>query len=125
MFLATLSTLNFSLALLVGLLSTPLSVLGTPPVSSPSPSTAPYSFSTEVNDKSRRGRKLVESLVLHLLSPPVVAFAGCRWWGVDVGDMLLEAAFGWRVSGLWTQVVVWCIWWPAWLAGAVVASPLL
>lgn len=123
MFLATLSTLNFSLALLVGLFSTPLSFLGTPPIADPSPSFVPYAASSF--GESTKSRKILASVLLHLLSPPVVAFAGCSWWGVDVGEMLLEAAFGWTVSGLWTQVVVWCIWWPAWLVGAVVASPLL
>lgn len=116
MFLATLSTLNFSLALIVGLLSTPLSFLGRQPISFPS---------SEEPPKTGTATKLFESALLHLLSPPAVAFAGSRWWGVDVGQMLLEAAFGWRVSGLWTQVVVWCVWWPAWLVGAVIVSPLL
>lgn len=124
MFLATLSTLNFSLALLVGLFSTPLSFLGTPPIADPSPSFVPYAASSSFAGLTK-SRKFLASVLLHVLSPPVVAFAGCSWWGVDVGEMLLEAAFGWTVSGLWTQVVVWCIWWPAWLVGAVVASPLL
>lgn len=119
MFLATLSTLNFSLAFLIGLLSAPLSFLGSQPLSHPSPS------STSGAPKSTLAKKLFENALLHLISPPVVAFAGCRWWGVNVGDMLLEAAFGWQVSGLWTQVVVWCVWWPAWLVGAVVVSPVL
>lgn len=123
MFLATLSTLNFSLALLVGLFSTPLSFLGTPPIADPSPSFIPYASSS--SGRETKSSKVLASVLLHFLSPPVVAFAGCSWWGVDVGEMLLEAAFGWTVSGLWTQVAVWCIWWPAWLVGAVVASPLL
>lgn len=55
----------------------------------------------------------------------MVVFAVCKVWGVDVGEMLAEAAFGWKVSGLWTQVVVWCVWWPAWLVGGVVVSPCL
>lgn len=116
MFLATLSTLNFSLALIIGLLSTPLSFLGRQPISFPT---------SEEPPKIGTATKLFESAMLHLVSPPAVAFAGCRWWGVDVGQMLLEAAFGWQVSGLWTQVVVWCVWWPAWLVGAVIVSPLL
>lgn len=123
MFLATLSTLNFSLALLVGLFSTPLSFLGTRSIADPSPSFTPYASSS--SGRETKSSKVLASVLLHLLSPPVVAFAGCSWWGVDVGEMLLEAAFGWTVSGSWTQVVVWCIWWPAWLVGAVVASPLL
>jgi glycosylphosphatidylinositol transamidase len=33
--------------------------------------------------------------------------------------VLKEAAFGWDVWGMTTQVVVWCVWWPAWLVGMV------
>ena len=55
----------------------------------------------------------------------MVVLAVCKGWGVDVGEMLVEAAFGWKVQGLWTQVVVWCVWWPAWVVGGVVCSPLL
>ncbi len=33
--------------------------------------------------------------------------------------MLKEAAFGWDVWGMNTQVVVWCVWWPAWVTGMV------
>lgn len=115
MFLATLATLNFSLAFLIGLLASPLSFVGPPFSTTPSPNEAP----------SSRARKVVLSGLLQLLSPPVVVLAMCRLWGVDVGRVLVEAAFGWRVQGLWTQVVVWCVWWPAWLVGGVVCSPLL
>ena len=109
MFLATLATLNFSLSLFVGLLSTPLSFTG-------------YSFSYSVDAKEvfpSPARKYVSILVLQLLSPTVVVWAVCYMWGVDLGEMLAEAAFGWKVNGLWTQVVIWCIWWPAWMLGGV------
>lgn len=33
--------------------------------------------------------------------------------------VLKEAAFGWDVWGMNTQVVVWCVWWPAWIQGMV------
>lgn len=120
MFLATLATLNFSLAFLVGLLSTPLSFLGQP---------FPSLSNTDTDRQNPPGRslavKILWTVLLQLLSPPVVVFAACRAWGVDVGGMLTEAAFGWGVSGLWSQVVFWCVWWPAWLAGSVVVSPFL
>lgn len=115
MFLATLATLNFSLSLFVGLLSAPLSFIGNP-------------FSASVDAKDvfpSQARKLLATLGLQLLSPPVVGWAVCYLWGADIGQMLAEAAFAWNVNGLWTQVIVWCVWWPAWLAGSVLVSPLL
>ncbi|KAL8656611.1 MAG: hypothetical protein Q9210_000149 [Variospora velana] len=115
MFLATLATLNFSLAFLVGLLAAPLSFSGVP--LSAENGDAPLNISFR--------RKLVCNGVLHLLSPPLVVWALCKVFGVDAGAMLAEAAFGWEVSGLWTQVVVCCVWWPAWLVGAVIVSPML
>ena len=115
MFLATLATLNFSLAILIGLLAAPLSFAGQP-------------FSTTCPEDSVSGRsprKIAMTVVLQLLSPPVVLVAACRAWNVVVEDVLIEAAFGWKVHGLWTQVIVWCVWWPAWIVGGVVCSPFL
>ena len=44
------------------------------------------------------------------------------YWRLSVGEILFEAAFGWWVWGMWTQVVVWCVWYPAWLVGATVLA---
>ena len=38
---------------------------------------------------------------------------------MGIGEVLKEAAFGWDVWGMNTQVVVWCVWWPAWVVGMV------
>lgn len=115
MFLATLATLNFSLSLFVGLLSTPLSFAGNP-----------LSSSVEAKDVfPSNARKYISTLVLQLLSPPVVVWAVCYIWDVDLGGILAEAAFGWKVNGLWTQIVVWCVWWPAWTIGGVLVNPLV
>ena len=115
MFLATLATLNFSLAFLIGLLAAPLSFAGVP-MSVDNVGT-PLNLSTQ--------RKVVCNLLLHLCSPPVVVLTLCKIFGVEAGAVLAEAAFGWKVSGLWTQVVVCCVWWPAWLVGAIIVSPVL
>lgn len=99
MFLSSLATLNFSLALIVGLLSSPLSFV--------SPA-----------------RHVAWSVPLALISPPVVlalTTAVVKDGGLAaVGDVLREAAFGWDVMGMYTPVVVWCVWWPAWLMGNLV-----
>ena len=113
MFLATLATMNFSLSLFVGLLSTPLTFTGNP-----------FSASVDAEDVfPSNTRKYMLTLVLQFLSPPVVIWATCYGWGVDLGDMLGAAAFGWKVNGLWTPVVIWCVWWPAWIAGGMLVSP--
>lgn len=100
MFLSSLATLNFSLALIIGLLSTPLSFIR--PISS-HPIIA-----------------LVIGLFLNLLTPGAVVYAGSWYWEISIVTVLKEAAFGWCVWGMRTGVVVWCVWWPAWLIGVVV-----
>ena len=112
MFLATLATLNFSLSLFVGLLSTPLSLTRNP-------------FSRSIEAKEvfvSKTRAYMLTLVLQLLSPPIVVWTVCYIWGVGLDETLAEAAFGWKVNGLWTQVVVWCVWWPAWVVGGVLCQ---
>ena len=102
MFLSTLATLNFSLSLMVGLLSAPLSFVRPRP-SSPA-------------------ARYASALLLHLLAPTAVLalWRGVYWsaWA-GLGEVLREAAFGWHVWSMYTSVVVWGVWWPAWLVGAV------
>lgn len=98
--LSSLATMNFSLALYIGLLASPLLYvrpLGHKPVLA-----------------------ALHALLLNALAPTVVLYAGAAYWGVGVEEVLAEAAFGWEVGGLYTGVVVWCVWWPVWVAGNVV-----
>ncbi|KAI4154219.1 MAG: hypothetical protein LQ340_001810 [Diploschistes diacapsis] len=118
MFLATLATINFSLSFFIGLLSSPLSIVGPlafPSESKTSASSAPRSLTV---------RRVVENVILQIISPPAMCFAVCWATGISIEHVLTEAVFGWEIWGLWTQVIVWCIWWPAWLAGAIGASPV-
>lgn len=105
MFLSALATLNFSLAFLTGLLSAPLTFIPIRPRS--------------------RAVALGGSLLLNLVSPFAMLFACSVYWKVPVQDVLIEAAFGWNVWGMRTQVVVWCVWWPAWLIGTVITAALV
>ena len=102
MFLSALATLNFSLAFLVGLLA------------------APLSFVRRTSGYPAVG--LAASLLINAISPPVVILAACKFWGWNVVDVLMEAAVGWHVWGLRTQLIVWLVWWPAWFAGAVLLA---
>ncbi|KAJ5174363.1 uncharacterized protein N7482_000240 [Penicillium canariense] len=101
--LSTLATLNFSLAFMIGLLCTPLSFVvrleGAAPLR--------YAISS------------LGLVLLNILSPPTVLIGICWYTGVPIETVLTQAAFGWDVWGMWTQVVVWCVWWPAWLIGCV------
>lgn len=99
MFLSSLATLNFSLAFLVGLFATPLAYLL--PI--------PGSLVT----------KCLLTLLTSMASPMAVLIAGCSYWDLTVEQVLREAAYGWNVWGLNTQLVVWCVWWPAWLVGGI------
>ncbi|KAI1147486.1 Gaa1-like protein [Nemania diffusa] len=111
MFLSSLATLNFSLAFLVGLASTPLSFA------------RPWPGSAAV--------RYAYAALLNIVSPPAVVLAGAAAYASSQGGngggllatlehVLREAAFGWDVWGLYIPLVVWCVWWPAWLVGSVV-----
>ena len=107
--LSTLSTLNFSLGFFVAVLSSPLA------------------FLQPIVDRSdhRIWLTVIAFIAMQLISP-------LNWFHLiaklEFGEQISELArmyrFAWKVWGVWTPLVWWCIWWPAWLAGLVVlASP--
>ncbi|KAF8428758.1 Gaa1-like protein [Tirmania nivea] len=102
MALSALATLNFSLALGVGVGSAALTFI-------------------PVEGKGKIVRGLLY-MVLQCLSPGMALAGIAYYWEVGVEEVLREASFGWWVSGMWTQVVVWCVWWPAWLCGGVLLA---
>ncbi|KAH8701695.1 Gaa1-like protein [Talaromyces proteolyticus] len=117
LFLSVLATLNFSLSFFVGLICAPLSFTG--------PITLNI-LPAHMNKKALRVALTVISLLLiNCLSPPAVLLSTCWYMQIPVQDVLTQAAFGWNVWGLWTPVVVWCVWWPAWLAGALLIASSL
>ncbi|MCJ1308613.1 Glycosyl phosphatidyl inositol protein transamidase complex subunit [Agyrium rufum] len=127
MCLATLATLNFSLSFLIGLVSCPLAFIGLPPSmdeSSIEMKATKGGVSPTSLPAKRKGSWLgymgdvFVFVILQAVAPTAVFLAVCSAAGVKVEMVLTEAAFGWHVWGLWTQVVVWCVWWPAWLIGA-------
>ncbi|KAF8545382.1 Gaa1-like protein [Trichophaea hybrida] len=98
MFLSALATLNFSLSFLIGLFSTPV---------------------TFVKPVRQAWLAVVMGAVLQVLAPTTALVGVAVYWGEDLARILAEAAFGWQIWGMWTQVVVWCVWWPAWVAAGV------
>ncbi|KAK3496604.1 Gaa1-like protein, partial [Neurospora crassa] len=105
MFLSSLATLNFSLAFFVGVFSAPLTFVRPCPNSST--------------------LKWLSMVVLYVLSPTTVVLVASMLPGLDekvgcgLGEVLRQAAFAWDVTGTYTPVVVWCVWWPAWIVGVV------
>lgn len=99
MTLATLATLNFSLAFLVGL------------------ACAPFSF---VQSSVRPAVRWLLAALLSLISPTTLLHIVSNATNLSPEYILTEASFGWDVWGMYTPVVVWCVWWPAWLVAVVV-----
>ena len=99
MFLSSLATLNFSLALLVGLLAAPLSFTAA--------------------STSNSALRWASAGLLNVISPMAVVYSACSYGGLDVAHVLREAAFGWNVWGMYTPVIIWCVWWPAWLVASI------
>lgn len=54
------------------------------------------------------------------ISPPTVIYALNGYFGKNIGWTLLEMAKGWSAQGVWTSIVVWGVWWPAWVVGGTV-----
>ncbi len=105
MFLSALATLNFSLSFLVGLLCAPLTFIRPTP--------------------EQRLLAVTACVLLGSLGPTAVLLGSSIYWNVSVRQVLVEAAFAWDVWGLRTQVVVWCVWWPAWLISSVLVASSL
>ena len=115
LFLSTLATLNFSLSFMIGILCAPFSFI----------SPIPRDEGISSHPYLRRAVSAIALLLMNALSPPVVLLVACDYFGVDVEKVLVQAAFGWDVWGMWTQVVVWCVWWPSWLIGGVLLGSSL
>ena len=95
-----LATLNFSLAFVVGLLASPLAFVR----ATKSPLLA-----------------IPQVLILGGLSPPVAMYGLSAWYkGRGLERVLVELAKGWIAQGVWTEFVVWGVWWPAWVVGVTV-----
>ncbi|KAL2356065.1 GPI transamidase component Gaa1 [Cryomyces antarcticus] len=130
LFLSALATLNFSLAILVGVLASPLCLVPTLTTSTPSRTSVPSTSVAAAADTHSSHRTTstsiggsVANVTLYVLllatSPPALLLAACRYWNADVGAVLAAAGTAWHVQGAWTGVVVCLVWWPAWLVAAV------
>lgn len=116
--LSTLATLNFSLALLIGLLASPLSFL------SPLPRLASRSEMRTGDDAhgffNAVAVRVPVVLAWAVCSPMVALYAVNGNTVRHLEGMLVLMARGGVVQGVWTWAVVWGVWWPAWVVGGVV-----
>ncbi|OAA49503.1 rhomboid protein 2 [Metarhizium rileyi] len=53
--------------------------------------------------------------LLNAVAPPVVVYLAAHFAGLSVAELLQQASFGWNIWAMYTPIVIWCIWWPAWL----------
>lgn len=110
---------------MIGLLCAPLTFFPTTATFTTSSSTITPTTTAEPA-KSKSALHYINTsatlILLNLLSPPIVLLAGCWYAGVSVETVLTQAAFGWDVWGMWTQVIVWCVWWPAWVVGGALVG---
>ena len=110
--LSTLSTLNFSLALTTAALCSPLNFIR------PLPSLHKVESVADGSDYLNSLVKILPATALYLaISPPVVLMGVSAWVGRGLEWFLLEMAKGWVAQGVWTALVVWGVWWPAWVLG--------
>lgn len=58
--------------------------------------------------------------LLYLLAPTTVWYTTASLRGLDLEGLLTESARGWDISGVYIPIVIWCVWWPAWLVGTAV-----
>lgn len=106
--LSTLATLNFSQALFVGLLASPLSFVR--------PFSPPKSWPLAV--KAALG--ILAIAVMIACSPPAALQIAGVVTGKSFDEVVAAAAWAWRVERVWTGVTVWVLWWPAWVCGGLV-----
>ncbi|KEQ80140.1 Glycosylphosphatidylinositol:protein transamidase, GAA1 component [Aureobasidium pullulans EXF-150] len=105
--LSTLATLNFSQALFVGLLASPLSFVR--------PFSPPRSWPIAV--KVLLG--VLSVVVMVATSPPAALQAFGFVTGKSFDEVIAAAAWAWRVERVWTGVTIWVLWWPAWVCGGL------
>jgi glycosylphosphatidylinositol transamidase len=128
---AALATVNFSLACVVGGLCCPLAFVRVPAALPSKPTEVADNKGAKASSKTEKSQDPKKTVLAHIrnallafvllfTSPPAVIYAASTFAPGGLEEVLKTAAFGWWVCGLWTQVVVWLVWWPAWVAGGMV-----
>ncbi|KAF4549811.1 GPI transamidase component-like protein [Elsinoe fawcettii] len=98
--LSTLATINFAQSFIIGIAASPLSFVR--PLSPRMPVQVRAEFT------------LVGMVILSAISPMTLLWGGSFYFKQSLKDVLVAAAWAWRVERVWTGVTVWLVWWPAW-----------
>ncbi|QIX00163.1 hypothetical protein AMS68_005680 [Peltaster fructicola] len=107
--LSMMATLNFSLALVIGVLASPLSFVRPLP-----------RMWLGGHPSIKWAIVPLAALAMLAISPPVVLAVASKVAERDVAWFTTELAKGWSGQGAITNLVIWCVWWPAWMLGSVV-----
>ncbi|KJX98783.1 Glycosylphosphatidylinositol:protein transamidase [Zymoseptoria brevis] len=108
--LSTWATINFSLALIVGVLATPLGFVRP----------LPFGKGDGQNTIARLGLSIAVTVTYLIASPPTAIYASSWYLKKDVSWLLMEVAKGWVAQGVWSHLMIWSVWWPAWILGGIV-----
>lgn len=102
MFLSAIATINFSLALFMGIIA------------------FPYSFIGPVHNKVHQ--ICIRVALLVLTSPMSILYLFCAFSGMDWKAIVLDVVFGYEWSHVWTPFAIFGVWWPAYFLTSVVVS---
>lgn len=54
------------------------------------------------------------------LSPPLMLTLAAMYAGVPVRELARRMTEAWWAQGVYTPLIVWTVWWPAWVVGMVI-----
>lgn len=116
--LSTLATINFSLSLVIGLICAPLNFIRPLPHL---PSRASLKTADDMHSFLENFAVCLPATALFIgVAPPVVGWGVNMYFANEVLWTLMEMARGWIAQGVWTSLVLWGVWWPAWVLGGSV-----
>lgn len=110
--LSTLATLNFSLAFVIGIMSSPLSFVR--PIQRPAQNISTWEYAIKL------AVSIVAVLVYNAVCPPGVLSFASDFFDKPMDWLLLEMARGWNAQGVYTAFVIWALWWPVWVICGIV-----
>lgn len=102
MFLSAVATINFPLALAIGVIA------------------FPTSFVRPAQNKLVQIS--IRVLLLLFTSPVSVIYLYCTFTGTDWKSIMLDLVFGYEWQHVWTPLVVFGVWWPAYFLSSTVVS---